>query len=124
MKFTAIFAIFAFALAVFADTTFYNPERNVTCTHITDTGAIDCQPGQEPGVEVVSLETAVSPAIRGRSANPLDKRVTCGVDSRLCFLHCFAIGYCNSGCDDKGICRCYCYDISPWPLVCTKKRGC
>ncbi|KAF2018097.1 hypothetical protein BU24DRAFT_461071 [Aaosphaeria arxii CBS 175.79] len=102
-----------------AEVSWFSPEKNVTCVG-HDNGDITCDPGQQAQVESVSLEQAVTPAIRGRSADPLDKRVTCGIDERLCFVHCFAIGYCNSNCDDKGICRCNCYDKSPWPLVCTK----
>ncbi|ORY12192.1 hypothetical protein BCR34DRAFT_600759 [Clohesyomyces aquaticus] len=117
MKFLPIFA--AIFLVAQAEVTFYNPEKNVTCTG-HESGDITCEAGQQNDAKVITLEEAVTPAIRGRQANPLDKRVSCGISDTACFAHCFAIGYCNSHCDDKGICRCYCYDKSPWPLVCTK----
>ena len=67
-----------------------------------------------------------TPAVRGRTPEPLEKRVTCNIDGvtqgLACFTHCFGIGYCNSHCDGNNICHCTCKDETPWynPIVCSK----
>ncbi|KAK1758744.1 hypothetical protein QBC47DRAFT_293518 [Echria macrotheca] len=101
-----------FSAAVSADQSWFVADRNTTCTgHDTD-GSITCERGHVS--EAPLNPYAAAPAIRGREANPLDKRVSCSIPllgGSSCFAHCFALGYCNSYCD-QGICKCKCYDES------------
>ncbi|KAJ9138404.1 hypothetical protein NKR23_g8520 [Pleurostoma richardsiae] len=130
MNFSLISILAVLTAAVQADSAWYVPSRNITCAGHAD-GHIDCQAGHVDEAPEVALnhpeERGFSPAIRGREpGSPLEKRVTCNIDGvtqgLACFTHCFAIGYCNSHCDDNNICHCTCLDKTPWwnPIVCSK----
>ncbi|TPX07783.1 uncharacterized protein E0L32_010575 [Thyridium curvatum] len=129
MKF-AIFSIISTLLIAVsaAGNSWYVPAKDITCAGHDD-GHIECQQGHIDNAPVVPLDhpdSNTTPAIKGREANPLQKRVTCNIDGvtqgLACFTHCFAIGYCNSNCDSKNICHCSCMDKTPWwnPIVCSK----
>ncbi|GJN69385.1 hypothetical protein PCL_01944 [Purpureocillium lilacinum] len=126
MKFAAYISVLSTLLmAACAEVTWYDANRNVTCAGHDD-GHIQCEEGHLNEAEALKLEAQTSPAIKGRAASPLQKRVTCNIDGvtkgLACFGHCYAIGYCNSHCDEKNICRCDCKDLVefPNPFVCSK----
>lgn len=128
------FVLSFFASAVSADVSWFVADRNSTCTGHEIDGSITCEGGHIGDAPLVCatppsfpLSTSITytlsqwenaqaaaPAIRGREPNPLDKRVSCSIPllgGSSCFAHCFALGYCNSYCD-QGICKCKCYDQS------------
>ncbi|KAK4206301.1 hypothetical protein QBC37DRAFT_435146 [Rhypophila decipiens] len=124
MKFTIISVLSVLLVAVQAqEAQWYVSSKNITCKGHDD-GHIACEAGHINNAPEVALDH--SPAVKGRSPSPLDKRVTCNIDGvtqgLACFTHCFAIGYCNSHCDSNNICHCTCLDKTAWwnPIVCSK----
>jgi len=107
MKFLTVMSIFS--ATALAGRTWYDATADVTCSGDQD-GNISCESGHlndAPEVNVADLQS--------RDIHTLDKRLSCGISVGPvdgCLLHCFAIGYCNSFCDDKGTCNCRCMDKS------------
>ncbi|KAL2209982.1 hypothetical protein CC79DRAFT_1365397 [Sarocladium strictum] len=107
MQFIAFFSLISVAVA---GTSWYDPAADVTCSGDHETGGISCQSGHlddAPEVNVADLQS--------RNIESLDKRVSCNIQVGPvdgCFLHCFAIGYCNAYCDEQNTCICRCMDNS------------
>ncbi|KAK1770176.1 hypothetical protein QBC33DRAFT_603324 [Phialemonium atrogriseum] len=112
-------------LAAQAQVSWYVPSRNITCNG-GGSGQITCHEGHIDDAPEVQLShpeekrDSTPAAVRGRTPEPLEKRVTCNIDGvtqgLACFTHCFGIGYCNSHCDGNNICHCTCKDETPWLL--------
>ncbi|KAI9897316.1 hypothetical protein N3K66_007172 [Trichothecium roseum] len=106
MKFLAVLSILS--IGALADSSWYEPERDVTCVGEQATGNILCQPGHIDNAPVVDVSE-----LQSRDIGVLEKRVSCNIQVGPvdgCFLHCFALNYCNAYCDDKNTCICRCFD--------------
>ncbi|GAB1317422.1 hypothetical protein MFIFM68171_07632 [Madurella fahalii] len=57
-----------------------------------------------------------------------EAQMTCGASgvtpSLECFIHCFAMGYCKSHCDDGNVCQCSCKDESERSLLVCSQTSC